>query len=150
MEALHVTGDQGDEETKGLKNEMVFGGIYAFGDDVNFALGDGLETIADGLFISAKNATGWESDGVYVGNYTDIWPGLGFNYDKLNVTLRRRFYSPGSYAKLPDAPTGAVKSSSNTPSAKTLWCSLTGNRSTAPKWMGSFQHHVGTGVSFSF
>ena len=51
----YVTADQGDEETKGLKNEMVFGAIYAFGDgDVNFALGDGLETIADGIFISAN------------------------------------------------------------------------------------------------
>ena len=92
------------EDVKGLKNELHFGGIYAFGDgDVNFALGDGLETIADGIFISAKNATGWESDGMYVGNYTDIRPGFGFNYDPLNVTISGgpRFYTPGSYAKLP-------------------------------------------------
>ena len=33
----YVTANQGEDEKKGLKNEMHFGAIYAFGDgDVNF------------------------------------------------------------------------------------------------------------------
>ena len=153
----YVTADQGDEETKGLKNEMVFGGIYAFGDgDVNFALGDGLETIADGLFISAKNATGWESDGMYVGNYTDVWPGLGFNYDKLNVTLSGgpRFYSPGSYAKLPGRTDWGGEIELEYPISKNAvvfahWEPIYSTKG-GEGWGKGFQHHVGTGVSFSF
>ena len=153
----YVTGDQGDEETKSLKNEMVFGGIYAFGDgDVNFALGDGLETIADGLFISAKNATGWESDGMYVGNYTDIWPGLGFNYDKLNVTLSGgpRFYSPGSYAKLPGRTDWGGEIELEYPISKNAvvfahWEPIYSTKG-GEGWGKGFQHHVGTGVTFSF
>ena len=153
----YVTADQGDEETKGLKNEMVFGAIYAFGDgDVNFALGDGLETIADGLFISAKNATGWESDGLYVGNYTDVWPGLGFNYDKLNVTLSGgpRFYSPGSYAKLPSRTDWGGEIELEYPISKNAvvfahWEPIYSTKG-GEGWGKGFQHHVGTGVSFSF
>ncbi|MEB3266390.1 MAG: hypothetical protein VKN13_07245, partial [Cyanobacteriota bacterium] len=46
-----VTRHQG-EDIKGLKNELGVGLVWALGDgDVNFALGDGLETIADGLFL---------------------------------------------------------------------------------------------------
>ena len=153
----YVTADQGDEETKGLKNEMVFGGIYAFGDgDVNFALGDGLETIADGLFISAKNATGWESDGMYVGNYTDVWPGLGFNYDKLNVTLSGgpRFYTPGAYAKLPSRTDWGGELALEYPLSKTAvlfahWEPMYSTQG-GEGWGKGFQHHVGTGVTFSF
>ena len=99
----YITRTQ-DEDKLGLRNEVQAGATYAFGDgDVNFALGDGLENIVDGIFVSAYNNTGWDSDGTYLGNYTDTWAGFGFNYDKLNVTLSGgpRFYTPGSYANLP-------------------------------------------------
>ena len=75
----YVTGE-GEDFGIGLKNEVGAQVVYAFGDgDVNFALGDGLEDVIDGVFISLENRTGWESDGTYVGNYTDLWPGFGFN-----------------------------------------------------------------------
>ena len=90
----YVTGE-GEEFGEGLKNEVGINVTYAFGDgDVNFALGDGLEDVIDGVFISVENRTGWESDGTYIGNYTDLWPGFGFNVDLLNITLSGgpRFY----------------------------------------------------------
>ena len=152
----YVTGNQG-EDKQGLKNEIHFGGIYAFGDgDVNFALGDGLETIADGIFISAKNATGWESDGMYVGNYTDVWPGFGFNYDLLNVTISGgpRFYSPGSYAKLPSRTDWGGEIALELPVGKNAvlfahWEPMYSSQG-GKGWGKGFQHHVGTGVTFSF
>ena len=152
----YVTADQG-EDVKGLKNELHFGGIYAFGDgDVNFALGDGLETIADGIFISAKNATGWESDGMYVGNYTDVWPGFGFNYDLLNVTISGgpRFYTPGSYAKLPSRTDWGGELALEYPLSKNAvlfahWEPMYSTKG-GEGWGKGFQHHVGTGVTFSF
>ena len=152
----YVTEDQ-EEDTKGLKNEMEFGAIYAFGDgDVNFALGDGLESIVDGIFISAKNATGWESDGTYVGNYTDVWPGFGFNYDKLNVTLSGgpRFYTPGAYAKLPSRTDWGGEIALEYPLSKTAvlfahWEPIYSSQG-GEGWGKGFQHHVGSGVTFSF
>ena len=152
----YVTANQG-EDKQGLKNEIHFGGIYAFGDgDVNFALGDGLETIADGIFISAKNATGWESDGMYVGNYTDVWPGFGFNYDLLNVTISGgpRFYTPGSYAKLPSRTDWGGELALEYPLSKNAvlfahWEPMYSTKG-GEGWGKGFQHHVGTGVTFSF
>ncbi|CAK28525.1 Uncharacterized conserved secreted protein [Synechococcus sp. RCC307] len=152
----YVTEDQG-EDIKGFKHEMEFGAIYAFGDgDVNFALGDGLESIVDGIFISAKNATGWESDNTYVGNYTDVWPGFGFNYDKLNVTLSGgpRFYSPGSYAKLPSRTDWGGEIALEYPLSKNTvlfahWEPMYSTQG-GEGWGKGFQHHVGSGVTFSF
>lgn len=152
----YVTANQG-EDKQGLKNEIHFGGIYAFGDgDVNFALGDGLETIADGIFISAKNATGWESDGMYVGNYTDVWPGFGFNYDLLNITISGgpRFYTPGSYAKLPSRTDWGGEIALELPVSKNAvlfahWEPMYSTQG-GEGWGKGFQHHVGSGVTFSF
>ena len=152
----YVTGNQG-EDKQGLKNEIHFGGIYAFGDgDVNFALGDGLETIADGIFISAKNATGWESDGMYVGNYTDVWPGFGFNYDLLNITISGgpRFYTPGSYAKLPSRTDWGGEIALELPVSKNAvlfahWEPMYSSQG-GKGWGKGFQHHVGSGITFSF
>ena len=152
----YVTANQG-EDKQGLKNEIHFGGIYAFGDgDVNFALGDGLETIADGIFISAKNATGWESDGMYVGNYTDVWPGFGFNYDLLNITISGgpRFYTPGSYAKLPSRTDWGGEIALELPVSKNAvlfahWEPMYSTQG-GEGWGKGFQHHIGTGVTFSF
>ena len=46
-----MTGNQG-EDSVGLKNEVGAKIVYAFGDgDLNFALGDGLESIMDGVLF---------------------------------------------------------------------------------------------------
>jgi hypothetical protein len=130
---------------------------YAFGDgDVNFALGDGLETIGDGVFVSVENRTGWESDGTYLGNYTDPWLGFGFNIDKLNVTLSGgpRFYSPGSYAGLPSRTDWGGEVELELPlNRRTVlfahWKPIYSSQS-GEGWGHGWQHHIGTGVTFRF
>ena len=152
----YVTRSQG-EDIQGLKNELGFGVAYAFGDgDVNFALGDGLETVADGLFISLENRTGWESDGTYLGNYTDPWLGFGFNVDQLNVTLSAgpRFYSPGSYAGLPSRTDWGGEVELEFPlNRRTVmfahWKQIYSSQ-TGEGWGRGWQHHIGTGVTFRF
>lgn len=152
----YVTRDQG-EDIKGLKNEVGVGVIWALGDgDVNFALGDGLQTVADGLFLSLENRTGWESDGTYIGNYTDPWVGFGFNIDKLNVTLSGgpRFYSPGSYSGLPSRTDWGGELEFEFPvSPGTVlfahWKPLYSTQG-GEGWGRGWQHHIGTGVTFRF
>ena len=152
----YVTRSQGDD-IQGLKNELGFGVAYAFGDgDVNFALGDGLETVADGLFISLENRTGWESDGTYLGNYTDPWLGFGFNFDQLNVTLSAgpRFYSPGSYAGLPSRTDWGGEVELEFPlNRRTVlfghWKPIYSSQG-GEGWGRGWQHHIGTGVTFRF
>jgi hypothetical protein len=152
----YVTRDQGDD-IQGLKNELGFGVAYAFGDgDVNFALGDGLETIADGVFVSVENRTGWESDGTYLGNYTDPWLGFGFNVDRLNVTLSAgpRFYSPGSYAGISSRTDwgGEVELELPITSRTVLfahWKPIYSSQA-GEGWGQGWQHHIGTGVTFRF
>ena len=97
-----------------MKNEVGATVVYAFGDgDLNFALGDGLESVIDGVFVSVENRTGWETRRpFYLGNYTDTWLGFGFFVDQLNVTLTAgpRFYSPGSLLRsLPRGQIGAAR-----------------------------------------
>ena len=152
----YVTRNQG-EDIKGLKNEVGVGVVWALGDgDVNFALGDGLETIADGFFLSLENRTGWESDGTYIGNYTDPWLGFGFNVDKLNVTLTGgpRFYSPGSYSGLSSRTDWGGELALEVPVSpgtvlfahwKPIYSSQGGDG-----WGRGWQHHIGTGVTFRF
>ena len=75
----YVTEDQGDD-IQGLKNELGAKVVWALGDgDVDFALGDGLENILEGVFLSVMHRQGWESDGTWMGNYTDPRLGVGFN-----------------------------------------------------------------------
>jgi hypothetical protein len=151
-----VTRDQGDD-IAGLKNEVGVGMAFAFGDgDVNFALGDGLETVADGIFVSLENRTGWESDGTYIGNYTDPWLGFGFNVDRLNVTLSGgpRFYSPGSYSGLPGRTDWGGEVELELPvSPRTVlfahWKPIYSTQS-GEGWGRGWQHHIGTGVTFRF
>ena len=100
----YVTKDQGDD-IEGLKNELGAKAIWALGDgDVNFALGDGIEDLVNGVYLSVDHRQGWESDGMYVGNYTDPRVGLGFTFGgdeiSLNIEAGPRFYVPGSYAGL--------------------------------------------------
>ena len=152
----YVTRNQG-EDLQGLKNELGFGVAYAFGDgDVNFALGDGLETIADGVFVSVENRTGWESDGTYLGNYTDPWLGFGFNIDQLNVTISGgpRFYSPGRYAALPSRTDWGGEVELELPlNRRTVlfahWKPIYSSQS-GEGWGSGWQHHIGTGVTFRF
>ena len=152
----YVTRNQG-EDIQGLKNELGFGVAYAFGDgDVNFALGDGLETVADGIFISLENRTGWESDGTYLGNYTDPWLGFGFNVDQLNITLSAgpRFYSPGSYAGLPSRTDWGGEVELEFPlNRRTVLFAHWEPIHSSPAgegWGRGWQHHIGTGVTFRF
>jgi hypothetical protein len=152
----YVTGNQGDDVV-GLKNEVGAEAIWAFGDgDVNFALGDGLETIVDGLFVSVENRTGWESEGTYLGNYTDPWLGLGFNIDLLHVTLSAgpRFYSPGSYSGLPFRTDWGGEIELEYPLSNSVvvfahWKPIYSSQG-GEGWGVGWQHHIGTGLSFSF
>lgn len=151
-----VTREQGDD-IRGLKNEIGFGVAFALGDgDVNFALGDGLETIGDGVFLSLENRTGWESDGPYIGNYTDPWLGFGFNVDRLNVTLSGgpRFYSPGAYAGLSGRTDWGGELELELPlSPRTVlfahWSPIYSGQQ-GEGWGRGWQHHIGTGVTFRF
>ena len=152
----YVTGNQGDDVV-GLKNEVGVQAIWALGDgDVNFALGDGLETIVDGLFVSVENRTGWESEGTYLGNYTDPWLGLGFNIDLLNITLSAgpRFYSPGSYSGLPFRTDWGGEIELEYPLAESVvvfahWKPIYSSQG-GDGWGTGWQHHIGTGISLSF
>ena len=153
----YVTG-KGEHYGEGLKNEVGANVTYAFGDgDVNFALGDGLEDVIDGVFISLENRTGWESDGTYIGNYTDLWPGFGFNVDQLNITLSGgpRFYSPGSYSGLSSRTDWGGEIEAEYPITDQIavfahWKPIYSSENWSGEGGKGWNHHAGTGVSFSF
>ena len=152
----YVTQDQ-DDDIKGLKNELGTKVTWALGDgDVDFALGDGLSDVIDGVFLSVDHRQGWESDGMWVGNYTDPRVGFGFNYDKLNVRFEAgpRFYVPGSYSGLSQRTDFASELSLSIPVGEQAdlfahW-QQTYTWEDAPGWGEGWQHHIGTGVSFTF
>ena len=151
-----VTKSQG-EDIQGVKHEVSAGVTYAFGDgDVNFALGDGLESVIDGVFVSVSNHTGWESDGVYIGNYTDTLAGFGFNYDQLNVTLTGgpRFYTPGSYSGLSQRTDWGGEIALEYPISDSVvafahWEAIYSTEN-GKGWGKGFQNHIGTGLTFRF
>ncbi|MFO7628326.1 MAG: hypothetical protein R6W06_02185 [Prochlorococcaceae cyanobacterium] len=145
------------EDRRGIKNEIGVGVLWALGDgDVNLALGDGLETLVEGLFLSLDNRTGWESDGTYLGTYTDAWVGLGFNVDLLAVRASAgpRFYSPGSYSGLSSRTDwGGELALAYPVSPKVEWFahwkpiySSQGGEG----WGQGWQHHIGSGLTFRF
>ena len=152
----YVTKDQGDD-IKGLKNEMSAKVTWALGDgDVDFALGDDFSDLIDGVFLSVDHRQGWESDGIWVGNYTDPRVGIGFNYNLLNVRFEAgpRFYVPGSYSGLSQRTDFASEVSLSIPVGEKAdlfahW-QQTYSWEDAPGWGEGWQHHVGTGVSFTF
>ena len=153
----YVTGP-GEEFGEGLKNEVGITVNYAFGDgDVNFALGDGLEDVIDGVFISVENRTGWESDSTYIGNYTDVWPGFGFNVDLLNITLSGgpRFYVPGSYSGLSSRTDWGGELELEYPITDKIalfahWEPIYSSEDWGSEGGKGWNHHIGTGVTFSF
>ena len=153
----YVTGE-GEEFGEGLKNEVGINVTYAFGDgDVNFALGDGLEDVIDGVFISVENRTGWEADSTYIGNYTDVWPGFGFNVDLLNITLSGgpRFYSPGSYSGLSSRTDWGGELEMEYPITDNIalfahWEPIYSSEKWGSEGGKGWNHHIGTGVTFSF
>ena len=153
----YVTGP-GEEFGEGLKNEVGISVNYAFGDgDVNFALGDGLEDVIDGVFISVENRTGWESDSTYIGNYTDVWPGFGFNVDLLNITLSGgpRFYVPGSYSGLSSRTDWGGELELEYPITDKIalfahWEPIYSSEDWGSEGGKGWNHHIGTGVTFSF
>ena len=153
----YVTRNQGDAN-RGLKNDIGAEVVWALGDgDLNFSLGDGLESLADGLFISLEHRQGWESDGTWIGNYTDSRVGIGFivGKDQINVKLDGgpRFYTPGSYSGLNQRTDFAGELEVSVPVGEatlfTHW-QPTYSSVNATGWGEGWQHHVGTGVTFSF
>jgi len=152
----YVTRSQG-EDIQGLKQEVEAAATFAFGDgDVNFALGDGLESIVDGLFATVRNRSGWESDGTYLGNYTDAWLGLGFNIDRLSIALSAgpRFYLPGSYSALNQRTDWGGDFSIEYPVSDSVVAfahlEMIYSTRSGDGWGTGFQNHVGTGVTFRF
>ena len=153
----YVTQDQ-DDDIKGLKNELGAKVTWALGDgDVNFALGDGIEDLMNGVYLSVDHRQGWESDGMYVGNYTDPRVGLGFTFGddeiSLNFEAGPRFYVPGSYAGLDQRTDFAGEIELSVPVGDaTLFVHWQQAYSweDAEGWGEGWQHHVGTGVTFTF
>ena len=153
----YVTQDQG-EDIQGLKNELGAKVTWALGDgDVNFALGDGIEDLVNGVYLSVDHRQGWESDGMYVGNYTDPRVGLGFTFGgdeiSLNMEAGPRFYVPGSYAGLDQRTDFAGEIELSVPVGDaTLFVHWQQAYSweDAEGWGEGWQHHVGTGVTFTF
>ena len=152
----YVTRSQG-EDIQGVKHELAAGVTYALGDgDVNFALGDGLESVIDGVFVSVRNQTSWESDGTYLGNYIDTWAGFGFNIDLLNITLTGgpRFYSPGSYSGLSQRTDWGGDLAIEYPISDTVvafahWEMMVSTQG-GQGWGKGIQNHIGTGLTFRF
>ena len=127
--------------------------VYAFGDgDVNFALGDGLQDVIDGVFVSVENRTGWESDGTYIGNYTDLWPGFGFNIDLLNITLSGgpRFYCLVIIQDYVSALTEVVRLSSNIQWLKMVLFAHWEPVYSTEGGSDGVGFHTGTGVTIAF
>ena len=153
----YVTQDQG-EENQGLKNELGTKVVWSLGDgDVNFALGDGIEDLVNGVYLSVDHRQGWESDGTYVGNYTDPRVGLGFTFGSYEISLNMeagpRFYVPGSYAGLDQRTDFAGEIELSVPVGEaTLFVHWQQAYSweDAEGWGEGWQHHVGTGVTFTF
>ena len=153
----YVTKDQG-EDIQGLKNELGAKMTWALGDgDVNFGLGDGLEDLVNGVYLSLDHRQGWESDGMYVGNYTDPRVGLGFKFggDEISLMIEAgpRFYVPGSYAGLDPRTDFAGEIELSVPVGDAtlfLHWQQTYSWENAPGWGEGWQHHVGTGVTFAF
>lgn len=153
----YVTQDQG-EDIQGLKNELGAKAIWALGDgDVNFALGDGIEDLVNGVYLSVDHRQGWESDGMYVGNYTDPRVGLGFTFgaDEISLMIEAgpRFYVPGSYAGLDQRTDVAGEIELSVPVGDAtlfLHWQHVYSWEDASGWGEGWQHHVGTGVTFTF
>ena len=153
----YVTQDQG-EDIQGLKNELGAKVTWALGDgDLNFALGDGIEDLVNGVYLSVDHRQGWESDGMYVGNYTDPRVGLGFTFggDEISLMIEAgpRFYVPGSYAGLDPRTDLAGEIELSVPVGDAtlfLHWQQTYSWEDAPGWGEGWQHHVGTGVTFTF
>ena len=153
----YVTKDQG-EDIQGLKNELGAKAIWALGDgDVNFGLGDGIEDLVNGVYLSVDHRQGWESDGMYVGNYTDPRVGMGFKFggDEISLMIEAgpRFYVPGSYAGLDPRTDFAGEIELSVPVGDAtlfLHWQHVYSWENAPGWGDGWQHHVGTGVAFTF
>ena len=153
----YVTKDQGDD-IEGLKNELGAKAIWALGDgDVNFALGDGIEDLVNGVYLSVDHRQGWESDGMYVGNYTDPRVGLGFTFGgdeiSLNIEAGPRFYVPGSYSGLDQRTDFAGEIELSVPVGDAsffLHWQQAYSWEDSSGWGEGWQHHVGTGVTFTF
>ena len=149
-----VTEDEGDD-VQGLKNELGAKLTWALGDgDVNFGLGDSFSDLVDGVYVSVDHRQGWESDGVWIGNYTDPRVGLGFKVggDEVSIRLEAgpRFYTPGSYSGLSQRTDFAGELEVSVPVGDALlfahWQPVY-TPEEASGWGEGWQHHIGTGVT---
>lgn len=151
-----VTRTQGEDQA-GLKHELNLGATWAFARGVlDFAVEDDLEDVPNGFFLSVQNRTGWETDGTYLGNYTDPWMGVGFNLKKLNVSLSAgpRFYAPGSYSGLSFRTDWGGELALAYPISSTVelfahWSPIYSTQG-GEGWGVGWQHHIGSGVTFRF
>ena len=124
---------------------------------MNFGLGDGIEDLVNGVYLSLDHRQGWESDGMYVGNYTDPRIGLGFKFggDEISLMIEAgpRFYVPGSYAGLGQRTDFAGEIALSVPVGDVnlfLHWQQAYSWEDASGWGKGWQHHVGTGVTFTF
>ena len=128
-----------------------------FSDFLIRLLGDGIEDLVNGVYLSVDHRQGWESDGMYVGNYTDPRVGLGFTFggDEISLMIEAgpRFYVPGSYAGLDSRTDLAGEIELSVPVGDAtlfLHWQQTYSWEDAPGGGEGWQHHVGTGVTFAF
>ena len=56
-----------------------------------------LKEIIEGTYVYIQHNQGWESDGKYIGNFTDARLGVSFNYDLISLKFDAGpgFYNPG-------------------------------------------------------
>jgi len=151
-----VTKTQG-EEKKGVKNEIGAKALYKLGEgDVNFALGDQLSDIIDGTFLSLEHRQGWESDGKWQGHYTDPRVGVKFNYDLLSFKIEGgpRLYKPKSGSGLSNRTDFAGEIEVSRPIGDKTelffhWQPTYSDKD-GDEWSQGWNHHIGTGIVFTF
>ena len=85
-------------------------------------------------FCFCRKPDGWETDGVFIGNYTDTWLGFGFFVaTQHHSDSSPRFYSPGEYSGLSQRTDGVGKLSWSIHLLKKWFYLLTGNLFTVLK-----------------
>ena len=151
-----VTKNQG-EEKKGTKNSIGAKALYAFGEgDVNFALGDNFKQLIDGAYVSLEHRQGWDSVGEWQGNYTDPRVGVEFNYDLIALKIEGgpRFFVPSSEASTSERTDFAGEIEIGRPVGENAYVFIHWQPTRSDKdgsdWGEGWQHHVGTGVTFTF
>ena len=152
----YVTQNQGDEK-KGMKYEIGAKTKYKFGEgDVNFALGDQLQDLVDGSYLTIEHRQGWESDGKWQGNYTDSRLGVSFDYDLVSFRLEGgpRFYTPREDSGLSNRTDFAGEIEVSRPVGEKseifMHWEPTFSEKDGEDWKEAWNHHVGAGLVYRF